>query len=370
MTQRSNRAFTITVFAIFVSLSIFGDLRAQATQHHFFIHGWSQSNTSMQPLADDMKSSTYLGWGESPTLPYYASLTNSRGIASEVSGAGVSVHSQLHSDHMFGNYVGLGYSAGGLHARYEAQSAGSTFIQGIVTLHTPNAGIPLASVGMRNWLIVALMAANSKGSVDLNVFITPAMLTANTFGSSTFDGLVQDMIPGCSFLNTINGTQPNIPRVAVWGRVADQQWASFQDAVNGPTNWLNQQGLYRRTGAMWNQSAQANQSQYRWYKPWTYGHKAEAMLDWMVSDMWNNKASAMDDIESAWETAIGSKGQSSDGFISVSSQKAIPNATSIIQDNVAGRYINHGEAILDIVFSGAHVERLAIYHALQTAGAQ
>jgi hypothetical protein len=373
----------IILYAAITSVTLFSMpqlLFAQApTQHHFFIHGfsspWGAGASMMDGISSDMTSRFSWTSGAIPVLPDYSGLLtpSADGIAWVDNYSSTGVHAQLST--YSGDYVGLGYSLGGLFARYEAQVYGSTFISGLVTLHTPNNGIWMGDFAHRSTFVaqwVKGQAGMLAGSISfMGVTFYGLANALNVIGqwvgemvndiATTFDGGVpQDCAPGSGLLNSINGTQPTgVLRVAVFGNTQAPYYAFFRSDAYGSA-WNTAQSTAQQSAQTWNNVA--NGIHPHWWCPWRYTQRDLANA---CAGNWNTVYNSMNDVENAWEDATAGRGQQSDGFVGVASQKAIPSPDfSPIQDN-SGINVNHGNA----VYSSDPTIRTHIYNALQDVGA-
>jgi hypothetical protein len=377
----------IILYAAITSVTLFITpqlLFAQVpTQHHFFIHGFSSPLGAGASMMDGVSSdmTTRFSWtlAAIPVLPDYSGILTpaSDGIAwvdnYPSTGGLAGVHVQLLT--YSGDYVGLGYSLGGLFARYEAQEYGSTFISGLVTLHTPNNGVWIGDFAHRSTFVAqwikgqaGMLYANTSFLGEIWAGIANALNfigqwigeAVNNFATTVDGGVSQDCAPGSGLLNSINGTQPTgVLRVAVWGETVSPYYAFFPSDAYG-ASWNAARCYAWETANVWTNAA--NSIHPHW---WCSGLYSIRDMCRAAADNWITVYNSMNDIESAWEVATAGLGQQSDGLVGVASQQAIPSPSfSPIQDN-SGIDVNHGAAVYD----DDPTIRANIYLALLDAGA-
>ena len=388
------KKFFIANFTLFIVTSIFfmpqsslaqnkGAHSLAIPQPHFFIHGWGlpwgAGTSEVSNMASDMK--TRFGWGVDPVLPGYDGLTAACGScgvswADAVTFPVTGVHKQL-TNAFSGDYVGLGYSEGGLFARYEAQQYGSGFVTGLVTDHTPNTGTWMGDFGHRadwvaRWIDATLRmhrgdmgflywAWEVGGGVLLEAAIEIAAQAVNLLATAVLGGLPQDAAPGSGLLNSINGTQPaGVLRVAVWGQT-QYPYSAYYTSDDEGAAWKGAESAARQNSH--DNDNLANGVHPHWWCPWRYVQQA-----WYRSRAgdWSATANAMDDVENDWEDNTAGRGDVSDGFVGIESQKAIPSADAVVEDGYTGLNVNHGNA----VYNGDITLRDHVETALKDAGAQ
>lgn len=394
------------MLAIIVASSIFTLRTGQAQrkgatplatpQMHFFTHGFLAKGSDMQSVATDMGSINRFDWYNASILPDYSSLF--------VSGCGIAcldqtplgVTPQLKSFSAAGAYVGLGWSTGGLIARYEALTDGYPFIMGLVTTHTPNDGVWIADYGARS--VYLFRHTNNEigmhrgdmgflyfvwlggGGIALVAALQAILQAVNFIGTAYLGGVANDLAPGSSFLNNLNSSPPppNIPEVVLFGSTqwpycafynGDPSGNSWLDAYSGPNGALSKSHQYDQTA-----SAKLSDIKAHWYN---FVEWPEVWWNRSRAGDWSATAGSMVDDEVAWEDATmgydyggAHEDYQSDGLLSLETQNAVPNAKDAVEDsyfNNDGTHhnVNHGGS----VFDGDKTVRDHIQTALTDAGA-
>lgn len=336
----------------------------QATpQPYFFIHGWSlpkpigSGSGQVTSVAGDMQ--TRFGWmSDQLVLPDYSGFipTILEGVTWVDGYASTGVHAQLYNAYPSGGYIGLGYSEGGMFARYEALTYGAPFMTGLVTDHTPNNGTWIGDFSHREDFISRFIDAEGRmlrGDLGILAWVFNGLVNAlgfivwyvsesvNLLATLLLGGLPQDAAPGSAILNTLNGTQPAVKRVAVWGQTEYPYYAYYSGDANGVA-WVDGYNQARQNSH--DNDDKANSIHPHWYDPWKW-----ADVWWYRSRAgdWTATANAMNDVEDDWEDNTAGRGVVSDGLVGVSSQEAIPSPDAVVEDGYSGHNVNHGNAMAD-----------------------
>lgn len=338
-TGRINRA--LKTIAVLSACLYAGAALAQteAELNHFYLHGWTGDKSDMNTLATYIANQSN-DWTSAPDLQNYGSFNS---IYSQAA----SVDEAYKQNHPNGHYIGVGYSAGGLVERGVVNLHGKVdalhpaFVEGFVTLNTPNLGADIAH-RWEGWISKQIFAQCKIGRGDLGlavygnylvgIFWTPILVALGELIRASWQ-FTRDLIPGSSYFTYFNGAvgqgiETSIPRgkTCVYGQAEGRKLPAYnatgddyhinvaQNAYqqkiddarryshehDQKANGLNRGGWFRRAA--------------NWFAR-TY-HRSRA-------GDWNASADGWEDLNDAWEWATADRGQS-DGFISYKSQTGLP----------------------------------------------
>jgi hypothetical protein len=303
--------------------------QASGTLNHFYLHGFSQNSGAVYDLAQYINGVTH-AWTSGPELYSYSSYPSIPGEAASADG-------KFKTDHPEGHYIGVGYSAGGLLVRHIEKSYGSYnaisqhYMEGLVTLGTPNAGADLAG-RWEGWIAREILADAkiNRGDQSFVAYGTYLHLVATLpLGVAVGEAaraawpFMQDMTPGSSFLSTINNSSTrtitsSLPRgwCAVYGLVSKRRLPAYKCSDG---NYAAAQADYqskiddaRKKSHDWDNKANDYASGGWWHR---LIHKLDCIWARTRAGDWHACADGWEDLNDAWEWTTGDRGES-DGFIS------------------------------------------------------
>jgi len=265
--------------------------------HHFEVHGYGQENLAMKDVKDRVNTlddfpvnGSLLTWNSSNIYGYNA-------IALREINDNLDINNKK-------NYVGIGYSMGGLITRSIIHTQGLTPVpaptnvdyEAFVTLNTPHQGAMMIrnwNFFMVNWINQRTQMARGEwgnflasfaGSIFYGVYaaIVPFIATYSIISGPTRDGN-----PGSSYLNSINSTtnlaiENSLKKGAViihslWG---DWKFPSFNSSefftgasgysAAGREDYIGHIDRANRFVAKHQNRENSLRAKDRWWKPWIW----------------------------------------------------------------------------------------------------
>lgn len=338
-------------------------LDAQGIFNHFYLHGWTQNSGQVFNLSQ-WTNAKFIDWKTGPELFSYNSYNGMHSHALNISTA-------MHQRHTEGEYIGLGYSAGGPILRDVAQinacsaltgGGCNALLSGFITLDAPNNGASIAD-RWQWWLYKDAYASYKiqRGDASLFAFLD---LLAGTFWSTVgavIGSVVQnlwpmtlDLKPGSAYFTNLNSTSSiGLERTTVRGWVAVFGDIEASEAPHRGVRWRypgflangdhqsiddaqdsRQKAIDDANNNAWWHDDHANHLHGFWNVFARAWHRMRAS-DWRVS------AQGWADEDDAWEWATADR-QASDGFIAISSQIA----NSELPPVKINHNMNHGGAVV------------------------
>ncbi len=273
----------------------------------------------------------------------------------------------------------VGHSQGGLIARRAAQLSG-TAIAGVVTIASPHEGAKIAEVPAEvlQSLLASKIGGECFGSVLCSVrdaAIAAAVSNVITYGvAGALAPVVNDLVPGASFLSTLNSTPEPFQRASIQVEVPPR-WSLFRvvgDATtartalftnqrpNGAQLTANVETVYRsalflRALSTWvrymapafSGGVSCGYSGYSTH--WTACSDPGSLSYWDSWSFWDHVASLLyfvgnfvvtklDVVDAFWNDLVGGTEIASDGFLQYSTQRypAVPGTFAPIRLSIQG----------------------------------
>ncbi len=360
----------IRIFIVFLLLTLAGKGHTQQARfNHFYMHGWTQNSGGIYNLGWWCNSKFSPSWKQSSN-PHLYTYNSVNGFASQYP----SVYNSLLAAHNEGEYIGVGYSAGGLMCRMIAANTATpdgedgwfnTFVNGFVTLDAPNGGARFAS-HWQEWLFNSMLSSVkiargdysflAYGGYAITLFWAPILATIGSL-VQTATPMALDLQPSSGFIYAIN-TSASRARQASGSR----GWVAVSGDIEANSHGIR----WRLPGLFGTQAivtgyddASINSAMDDYQAKIDDAHAKAGYHDWKVNHLrgfwnglarawhrmrrgdWNASADGWGDYDSAWEWTVAERGPS-DSFISLSSQENLSEKTAV---RINGN-INHGGAVL------------------------